>query len=164
MGLSDNPFSVLTILGAPPIRMNRKVNSHQRHGHALCARVGFACCRRSAAEQTDDGRRSELGEQRVAVGRALLLVRALTAFYVALGGFALTTFVTMAGAVLLGGGLAASRVTMAAAIAAGGLGGLIVGASLLVSEVLARARGAAGGGRAPGRRAVARYLSGTVMG
>jgi hypothetical protein len=76
-------------------------------------------------------------DQRVAVGGALLLVRALTAFYVALGVFMLT-FLTMAGAVLLGGGLAASRVTMVAAIAAGGLGGvggLIVGASLLVSEV-----------------------------
>jgi hypothetical protein len=62
----------------------------------------------------------------------------LTAFHVALGGFALTTFLTMAGAVLLGGGLAALRVTMAAAIAAGGVGGvggLIAGASLLVSEV-----------------------------
>jgi hypothetical protein len=135
MGLSDHPFSVLTILVASAIRTNRNVDSHQRHGHALRARRSV-----SPAAGVSGGahRRSPaVGGARAACGRRsrAAAVRALTAFYVALGGFALTTFLTMAGAVLLGGGLAASRVTMAAAIAAGGLGGLIVGASLLVSEV-----------------------------
>jgi hypothetical protein len=59
MGLSDNPFSVLTILVAPATLTNRNVNSHQPHGHALCARVNrFRLLQASAAERTDDGRQS----------------------------------------------------------------------------------------------------------
>jgi hypothetical protein len=50
-----------------------------------CARVDrFRLLQASAAERTDGHRQLAARDQRVAVGRALLLVRALTAFYVGL--------------------------------------------------------------------------------
>jgi Protein of unknown function (DUF2721) len=139
MAVPDNPFSVLTILVAPAILTN--ATSILINGTSLrFARVvdRFRLLKASQPDAAGDDRESVAWEQRVAGRRALLLVRALTAFYVALGAFALTTFLALAGALLLEGGMAASRGTMVAAVAAGGVGGvgaLIVGASFLVTEV-----------------------------
>jgi hypothetical protein len=97
----------------------------------------FRALQTLSVDASSAGRAAAVREQQVAGRRALSLVRALTSFYVALGAFALTTFLSLTGSVLLEGGVAAYRVTMVAAIGAGGVGvgGLIVGASFLVSEV-----------------------------
>jgi hypothetical protein len=139
MAIPENPLSVLTIIVAPAILTN--ASSILINGTSVrFARVvdRFRGLQSTLPATAGAARDSAVSEQQVAGRRALLLVRALTSFYVALGSFALTTFLALAGAVLSEGGLAASRLTMVAALAAGGLGGvggLIVGASFLVSEV-----------------------------
>jgi hypothetical protein len=139
MALPENPLSVLTIIVAPAILTN--ASSILINGTSVrFARVvdRFRALQSLPSAAAGAGRDAAVREQRVAGRRALLLVRALTAFYVALGSFAVTTFLSLAGSVLSEGGLGASRALMIAALAAGGVGGvggLIVGASFLVSEV-----------------------------
>ena len=139
MALPENPLSVLTIIVAPAILTN--ASSILINGTSVrFARVvdRFRALQSLPSAAAGAGRDSAVREQQVAGRRALLLVRALTAFYVALGSFAATTFLSLAGSVLSEGGLGASRALMIAAVAAGGVGGvggLIVGASFLVSEV-----------------------------
>jgi hypothetical protein len=138
MAIPENPLSILTIIVAPAILTN--ASSILINGTSVrFARVvdRFRNLQAALPEASSAGRESAVREQRVAGRRALRLVRALTAFYLALGAFALTTFLSLAGAMLSEGGLAASRATMIAAVVAGGVGvgGLIAGASFLVSEV-----------------------------
>ena len=69
--------------------------------------------------------------------RVLLLVRALTAFYLSLGSFAAASLLSLLGAVLYVAGQEALRpVALGLALAAGvlGVGNLVYGSALLVVE------------------------------
>jgi len=79
----------------------------------------------------------QLRELRAAEDRMLILIRALRIFYVAIGGFASATLLSLIGAVIAPTGLSLlTQIMEYVAVGAGGIavGGLLHGALLLVRE------------------------------
>ncbi len=152
--LNSSPFAVLTFIAAPAILTNASSVLTLSTGNRFARAIDRARALASAiAAQRPDApgaasppsghawlpddlpllvRQLDRAERRV-----LLLVRALTAFYFAVGSFALGTLTSLAGASLSALGYTDStHAVLLVAIAAGvcGVGGLVTGATLLVWE------------------------------
>jgi hypothetical protein len=136
-----NPFAVLSLIVAPAIltnatsvltmstsaRLARAVDRAREVSQQLEASVDLA--------STEATRR--LNELSGAEDRALLLVRALSSFYTALGGFASATLLSLLGAVLVSIGTPSIvRMLEVVAVFAGllAVASLVHGSTLLVRE------------------------------
>jgi hypothetical protein len=139
--LAENPLSVLTFIVAPAILTNASsvmaLGTSNRFARAI-DRI------RTLASQVEgkDPRQSpevelKVRQLRVAQQRGLYLVRALTAFYTAVGAFAAAALLSLLSAGLVMGTVPfAGNFALGLALAAGtaGVAGLVTGASLLVRE------------------------------
>lgn len=139
--MSENPFAVLTLIGAPAILTNAssllalgtsnrfaRAVDRQRQLSTLIERDGNTMSRDEAALRLRQLRRAEL--------RGQLLLRALTSVYLSLGAFAAASLLSLIGAIV---GAAIAYVTPVAAILAifaglAGIGGIVSGSILLVRE------------------------------
>jgi hypothetical protein len=132
---------VLTFIAAPAIL----TNASSVMGLATANRFARAIDRARALGAEIKGRdverdaeaRLRARQMRVAERRALLLVRALSAFYLSVGSFAAASLASLLGAVLFSLPQEAPRhAAMVAALCSGvlGVGGLVCGAALLVRE------------------------------
>jgi hypothetical protein len=137
----DNPFALLTFIVAPAILTNASsvmaLGTSNRFARAIDrARVISA---KLDNEKSLEGGEVEFQTRQLQFSerRVLILVRALTSFYVAVGAFAATSLVSLIGAgfsvihqVLL------QRLSLGLGLVAGliGVGGLVVGSILLVRE------------------------------
>ena len=148
--LSSSPFAVLTFIAAPAILTNassvltlstgnrfaRAVDRARALAGTLAAHRGDQPAKSGHPWLSEDVRllmrQLDLAERRV-----LVLVRALTAFYFAVGSFAMGTLTSLAGASLSVLDYSGStRAVLVVAVMAGvcGVGGLVSGATLLVWE------------------------------
>jgi hypothetical protein len=139
--IAENPLSILTFIVAPAILTNASsvmsLGTSNRFARAI-DRI------RTLASQVE-GKDSRLSPEialrvrqlRVAERRALLLVRALTAFYTAVGSFAAAALLSLIAAGFhFTSYTPASNATLGLALGSGmlGVGGLVTGALLLVFE------------------------------
>jgi small-conductance mechanosensitive channel len=139
--LSANPFAVLTLIGAPAILTNASavmsLSTSNRFARAVDRARALAKEFQTKKDTPDDHAASRFRQLTYANRRALLLVRALTAFYVSLGAFAAAALTSLFGAVFFAVGVTGAReVTMFLAILCGlvGVGGLVGGSFILVWE------------------------------
>jgi uncharacterized protein DUF2721 len=139
--LDTNPFAILTFIAAPAILTNASsvmgLGTSNRFARAI-DRVRSLSRELEGQENADDPETLfRFRQLHVAQRRALLLVRALSAFYLAVGSFAGASLVSLLGAVFV---LAERDLLRHAALGLGlvcgmlGIGGLVVGAGLLVWE------------------------------
>ncbi len=148
--LSSSPFAVLTFIAAPAILTNassvltlstgnrfaRAIDRARALASAIAAHRGDAPAASSHPWLSEDVR-VLLRQLDMAERRVLVLVRALTAFYFAVGSFAMGALTSLAGASLSVLGYSdTTQVVLAVAVTAGvcGVGGLVSGATLLVWE------------------------------
>ena len=139
--MDSNPFAVLSLIVAPAIltnatsllimstsnRLARGVDRARELSKQLEATTEFEC---------DEARR-RLRELGAAEERSLLLLNTLRSFYVALGAFASSAFVSLLGAVLAPAELAMFVIPLEiAAVAAGmiAVGAMVHGTVLLLRE------------------------------
>jgi hypothetical protein len=139
-----NPFAALTLIAAPAVLTNASSVLTLGTGNRLARAVDRG--RQLAAELekpeslTEAAARVRLSELHAIQRRMLLLIRALRAFYLAIGGFAGAALLSLIGAALAPAAISwASLLTHALeaiAVAAGtvAVGALIRGALLLVRE------------------------------
>lgn len=145
--LGTNPFAVLTFIVAPAILTNSSSvltlatsNRFARavdRARALAARLDATPAPATGDEAAHEEERLLLWQLDVAERRVLYVVRALSAFYVAVGSFGLGTLASLLGASLAIAGVRwAERAALWVALAAGisGVSALVTGASLLVHE------------------------------
>ncbi|MCE9606702.1 MAG: DUF2721 domain-containing protein [Planctomycetia bacterium] len=139
--LAANPLSLLTFIAAPAILTNASsimslgtANRFARaidRARALSKEVGDQ-------PRTDDPAKAfRVRQLRYAERRALLLVRALTAFYVSVGSFGAASLISLvAGALFVVQQDLPRQIALGIALCAGmvGVGGLVVGSGLLVWE------------------------------
>ncbi|RYG37906.1 DUF2721 domain-containing protein [bacterium] len=140
MNPTDNPFAVLTLIAAPAVLTNASTVLVMSTSNRLARTLDRA---RFLTQHLDQGRDEletdamHLRELRTAQSRVVLLVRALQAFYTALGGFASAAMVSLLGAILVTytSGMAL-RVTEILAVVVGfaGVGNLVFGSVLLIRE------------------------------
>lgn len=139
--MEPNPFAVLSLIVAPAILTNASSVLIMSTSNRLARAVDRARELSKQLEATTDFSSEEakrrLRELTAAETRALLLLRGLRSFYIALGNFALAALVSLAGAVAapmsfdtLSGGL------LFVAVAAGlfAVGSLIYGSVLLLRD------------------------------
>jgi hypothetical protein len=137
----SNPFAVLTFLAAPAILTNASsvmaLSTSNRFARAV-DRARIIAKELDAAGQLPEAEaRRRVGQLGNARRRALLLVRALTAFYVSMGAFAAASLTALLGAAFVVAGVEVGRhVATYAAFGCGaaGVGGLVGGAAVLVYE------------------------------
>lgn len=139
--LAANPFAVLTLIAAPAILTNASavmsLSTSNRFARAVDRARALAKEFQTNKDKPDDRSASRFRQLTYANRRALLLVRALTAFYLSLGAFAAAALTSLFGAVFFALGVTGAReVTMIVAIACGlvGVGGLVGGSFILVWE------------------------------
>ena len=136
-----NPFSILTFIVAPAILTNASsvmaLGTSNRFARAI-DRARVLTAEISAKEDKNDGNvEIPLRQLYLTERRARYLVRALTAFYLAVGSFAAASLVSLLGAVFTVAEIHLLRhVSLGLAIAAGflGISGLVCGSVLLVFE------------------------------
>ena len=141
--MSDtNPFEILTFIVAPAILTNASSILSLSTSNRFARVVDRSRVLYDKMKQPDKLQPQELAlyqKQLPVVGqRSLLLVKSLTWFYVSVGSFAATSFVSILGAgIALFNNSLVSEMTVLAALLCGGLGiiGLVTGASLLVREM-----------------------------
>lgn len=139
--LAANPFAVLTFIAAPAILTNSSsvmaLGTSNRFARTI-DRVRVLSAQVEGKENDPDPEAVlRMRQLRAAERRALLLVRALTSFYLSVGSFAAASLVSLLAAVFF---VAAQpllqQFTMGLAFVAGvfGVGGLVTGSALLVWE------------------------------
>ena len=136
-----NPFAVLSLIVAPAILTNASTVLAMSTSNRLARAVDRA---RELARQLDDPSQASgtegarrLHELAVNETRAVLLMRTLRSFYLALAGFAVATLVSLVGAVAASAGRgSAVRVLELIAVAAGAaaVSALVHGSTLLLKE------------------------------
>ncbi len=134
---ADDPFSALALIAGPALLTNAStvllLGTINRYARALDRARALAA---DLAAPGDAAREAFLLEQlHAAQRRVLFIVRALTAFYVAIGAFALGTLSYLVGVVALtgpAGGRLAARAMFATTML--GVLCLILGAALLAWE------------------------------
>lgn len=139
--LESNPLGILTFIVAPAILTNASsimaLGTSNRFARAIDrARSLLAEAERRRGE-SDAEAALRVRQLIVAERRVLLLVRALTAFYLSVGCFAAASLVSLFGAVLFIAEQEMLRqVTLSIAFFAGiaGVGGLVAGSGVLVLE------------------------------
>ena len=137
-----NPFAALSLIVAPAILTNASTVLTMSTGNRLDRAVDRA---RELARQLEDPNQAgtsegprRLHELAVNENRAVLLMRALRSFYMALAGFALATLMSLIGAVVAASANASSLVPaleiVAVAAGSAAVGALVHGATLLLRE------------------------------
>ena len=138
----SNPFSVLTFIAAPAVLTNAAsvmvTSTSTRFARAVDRARALAKELVGAAPADDDAAVSKMKQLSYANRRAAILVRALTAFYLAVGAFAAASLTSLLGSILAVGFDSAPvrHGANLAAFACGavGVGGLVGGAAMLVVE------------------------------
>jgi hypothetical protein len=141
MQAQTNFFSALSLIVAPAVLTNASsvliMSTSNRLARAVDrARELTTQLERAGVVQTDVASQ-QLRELRAAEDRMLILIRALRTFYVAIGGFASATLLSLIGAVIAPTGLTLLTQIMESVGAGAGViavGGLLQGALLLVRE------------------------------
>ncbi|MHB8862402.1 MAG: DUF2721 domain-containing protein [Pirellulaceae bacterium] len=148
--LGANPFSILTFIVAPAILTNASSIISQGTSNRLARTIDRA---RTLSVQLEG--REEDASPDVTLRfrllsylkrRVLLLVRALTAFYLSIGAFAAASLISLLGAVFVVAGQELLReFTLWLALCAGmaGVGGLVTGSGILIWETQLALRGLA---------------------
>jgi hypothetical protein len=139
MDPSANPFAALSLIVAPAILTNASSVLAMSTSNRLARAVDRARERLRQIESEGDSpeRESHLRDLTITEDRAVLLLRVLRSFYVALGAFATATLVSLIGATLASVGTRpAVSVFEALGICTGalGVGSLTFGSLLLVRE------------------------------
>jgi hypothetical protein len=136
-----NPFAVLTFIAAPAILTNASsvmaLGTSNRFARTIDRARALSAQVEGRENDTDPEVIVRVRQLRYVEKRALILVRALTGFYLSLGSFAAASLVSLLGAVLSVAGQAVMRqVALAVALGAGvtGVAGLVYGSGLLVWE------------------------------
>lgn len=138
--LGDNPFSAMTVIVAPAILTNAMSVLALGSGNRLARAIDRFRETSRELEKMDpasplrEGRAQRVARLRT---RAKLLLRAMQAFFAALGSFASTTIIAILGTVLGTMGMPAGAKTVAGvALAVGAFGvlSLLVGCVLLVRD------------------------------
>src|SRR5438128_2164240 len=100
----QNPFAVLTFIAAPAILTNASsvmgLATANRFARAIDRARALAAEVKGRDVERDAEARLRARQMRVAERRALLLVRALSAFYLSVGSFAAASLASLLGAVL----------------------------------------------------------------
>jgi hypothetical protein len=138
---SANPFAVLTLIAAPAVLTNASavmsLSTSNRFARAVDRARLLAREFQTKRETADPLAAHRFRQLTYANRRALLLVRALMAFYLSLGAFAAAAITSVVGAVsvVLGGsGVAVVTEVVALVVGAVGVGGLVAGSVVLVYE------------------------------
>jgi len=138
---TTNPFQVLTFIVAPAILTNASsvmaLGTSNRFARALDRARILSSQVRGRESEPDPEIALHVRQIRAAETRILLLVRALTAFYLSVGSFAAASLVSLMGAVFFVAHQEALRhITLIIALCAGfvGVSGLVAGSGLLVWE------------------------------
>jgi hypothetical protein len=136
-----NPFAVLTFIAAPAILTNASsvmaLGTSNRFARAIDRVRSLSAELGSQQAMPDALKQLRLRQLRFASRRVLLVIRALTAFYVSLGAFAAASLTSLVGASLVLAHLDVPRaLVMVVAFSCGavGVGGLVTGSVLLVWE------------------------------
>ena len=141
--LANNPFAVLSFIAAPALLTNTSslltLATSNRFARAVDRARALAGRLETAPPEDPDGEEARLlfWQLESAELRVLRVIRALSAFYFAVGAFGLGTLASLVGSALefLHAGVAGHAAFWLALLAvACGVGGLITGASLLVLE------------------------------
>jgi hypothetical protein len=140
--LQTNPFQVLTLIVAPAILTNSSsiltLGTSNRFARVV-DRSRFLYEKLKDPEKLPIHEIALYQQQLPVIGqRSMLLMRSLTCFYISVGSFAATAFVSILGAVVtLLDNHSISSATMVAALICGfaGVIGLVVGAIMLVLEM-----------------------------
>lgn len=138
---AGNPFAVLTLIAAPAVLTNASavmsLSTSNRFARAVDRARALAKELQSKKDSHDNLTGVRFRQLGYANRRAMLLVRALTAFYLSLGAFAAAAITSLVGAVvvMLGAdGVAVVTELIALAVGAVGVGGLVTGSGVLVYE------------------------------
>jgi hypothetical protein len=138
---SDNPFALLTLIAAPAILTNSSsvmtMGISNRFARSVDRARALAALVENKRANPDEDLNLYLKQLRTAERRTILLVRALTCFYVAVGSFAAAALISLFGAAFFIAHLDVLRTAcMAVALVCGlfGVGGLVVGSTILVFE------------------------------
>lgn len=148
--LSANPFSLLTFIAAPAILTNASSISVLSTSNRLARSMERARAISLQIEEhegdQDHGNAVRLKLLKFAERRTLIIVRALTCYYIAIGSFAAASLISLLGAVFVAAHQDVFReIALAASLCAGvvGVGGLTIGSALLVFETRMALRGMA---------------------
>lgn len=138
---SANPFTMLTLIAAPAVLTNASsvlaLGTSNRFARAVDRARALAALLENKEASDNALDRMRLRQIERLEKRILLLLHALAIFYASLGSFAAASLVSLVGA-----GLATSthhilfKIALGIAVVAGvlGVGGLVVGCSMLVRE------------------------------
>jgi len=147
--VNANPFGILTFIVAPAILTNASSVNALSTSNRLARSMDRA---RAISTQIEDhkddpdGNNVRLTILKLTERRILLIVRALTCFYIAIGSFAAASLISLLGAVFVAAQQDVLRhVTLAISLCAGfvGVAGLTCGSGLLVFETRMALRGMA---------------------
>src|ERR1700681_3632343 len=101
--MDPNPFSILTFIVAPAILTNASsvmaLGTSNRFARTMDRARALSSQVKGKENDSDPELALRIRQLRTAERRALLLVRALTAFYLAVGSFAAASLVSLLGAV-----------------------------------------------------------------
>lgn len=139
MDPTANPFAALSLIVAPAILTNACALLAMSTSNRMARAVDRSreLLREIEHGVSDAHRPRHLRDLTITETRALLLMRVLSNFYVALAGFALATLVSLIGAVIQSAGRAAVTLVFEVLAVGTGLvavGALVHGAILLVRE------------------------------
>ncbi len=139
--LGTNPFGIMTFIVAPAILTNASsvltLGTSNRFARTMDRARALSSLVEGKENDPDPEIALRLQQLRTAERRALLLVRALTAFYLSVGSFAAASLVSLLGAVFFVAQQDLLRhVTLLVALGVGliGVSGLVTGSGLLVWE------------------------------
>jgi hypothetical protein len=148
--LNANPFSLLTFIAAPAILTNASsvnvLSTSNRLARSMERARAISIQIEEHENDADDGNDVRLKLLKFAERRTLIIVRALTCFYIAIGSFAAASLISLLGAVFVAAQQDMLRqITLAVSLCAGivGVGGLTIGSGLLVFETRMALRGMA---------------------
>ena len=139
--VSGNPFAVLTLIAAPAVLTNASavmaLTTSNRFARAVDRARNLAKELQAKKDSPDHPTAHRFRQLTYANRRAILLVRALTAFYLSLGAFAAAAITSLVGAVVVmlgANGAAVIAELIALAVGGVGVGGLVTGSGVLVYE------------------------------
>lgn len=139
--LGTNPLGILTFIVAPAILTNASsvmtLGTSNRFARAIDRARSLAAEVEGKEGGPDPIVALRTRQLRIAERRVLLIVRALTAYYLSVGAFAAASLVSLLAAVFFVAGQELLRhITLAVALAAGvtGVFGLAIGSAILVWE------------------------------
>lgn len=136
-----NPFAVLSLIVAPAVLTNASsvlaMSTSNRLARAVDRARELSRQLEGMADPADPETARRLRELAAAEQRTILLLGALRSFYIALGGFASATLVSLLGAVVVSMGAATlTRLSEVIAVLAGlvAVGAIVHGSVILVRE------------------------------